>query len=46
MKNLSYRFFSTPVPGKGGKTTNFEISEWMFKREKDEYMFKREKEEF
>ena len=22
-----------PVPGKGGKTTNFEIPEWMFERE-------------
>lgn len=22
-----------PVPGKGGNTTNFEIPEWMFKRE-------------
>lgn len=25
-----------PVPGKGGKTTNFEIPEWMFKRELEE----------
>lgn len=24
------------VPGKPGKTTNFEIPEWMFKRELDE----------
>lgn len=22
-----------PIPGKGGKTTNAEIPEWMFKRE-------------
>lgn len=22
-----------PVPGKGGKTTNYEIPEWMFNRE-------------
>jgi hypothetical protein len=25
-----------PVPGKGGNTTNFEIPEWMFKRELEE----------
>lgn len=25
-----------PVPGKGGATTNFEIPEWMFKREVEE----------
>lgn len=25
-----------PVPGKFGKTTNFEIPEWMFKREFEE----------
>ena len=22
-----------PIPGKGGKTTNFEIPDWMFQRE-------------
>ena len=26
------------VPGKGGATTNFEIPEWMFKRELEEMM--------
>lgn len=26
-----------PVPGKGGKTTNFEIPEWMFNRELEEH---------
>ena len=26
----------TPVPNKGGATTNFEIPEWMFKRELEE----------
>lgn len=26
-----------PVPNKGGKTTNFEIPEWMFDRELEEY---------
>lgn len=26
------------VPGKPGKTTNFEIPEWMFKRELEEMM--------
>lgn len=25
-----------PVPNKGGKTTNFEIPEWMFQRELEE----------
>lgn len=25
-----------PVPGKGGNTTNAEISDWMFKRELEE----------
>ena len=25
-----------PVPGKGGKTTNFEIPDWMFQRELEE----------
>lgn len=25
-----------PVPSKGGATTNFEIPEWMFKREVEE----------
>ena len=25
-----------PVPNKGGATTNFEIPEWMFKRELEE----------
>jgi hypothetical protein len=25
-----------PVPNKGGATTNFEIPEWMFKREVEE----------
>ena len=24
-----------PVPGKGGKTTNAEIPDWMFQREKE-----------
>jgi hypothetical protein len=28
-KNWGY----TPVPNKGGKTTNYEIPEWMFDRE-------------
>lgn len=28
-KNWGFR----PVPNKGGATTNFEIPEWMFKRE-------------
>ena len=27
-----------PVPGKGGATRNFEIPEWMFKRELEEMM--------
>lgn len=27
----------TPVSGKGGKTTNYEIPEWMFQRELEEY---------
>lgn len=27
-----------PVSGKGGKTTNFEIPEWMFKRELEDLM--------
>ena len=27
-----------PVPNKGGATTNFEIPEWMFKRELEEYL--------
>lgn len=26
----------SPVPNKGGNTTNFEIPEWMFKRELEE----------
>ena len=26
-----------PVPNKGGKTTNFEIPDWMFDRELEEY---------
>ena len=28
-----------PVPGKGGKTTNFEIPADMFKRELKEYLY-------
>ena len=31
-KDFGYK----PVAGKGGKTTNFEIPEWMFKREMEE----------
>jgi hypothetical protein len=27
----------TPVSGKGGKTTNFVIPEWLFKKELEEY---------
>ena len=27
-----------PVSGKGGNTTNFEIPEWMFKRELEDLM--------
>ena len=30
-------FWYKPIPGKGGKTTNFEIPEWMFDRELEEY---------
>ena len=29
------------VPGKGGKTTNFEIPEWMFEREYKELIVER-----
>lgn len=32
-KNFGFK----PVPGKGGKTTNFEIPDWMFDRELAEY---------
>ncbi len=32
-KDFGYK----PIPGKGGATTNFEIPDWMFDREKEEY---------
>ena len=32
----SKKFGFKPVPNKGGATTNFEIPEWMFKRELEE----------
>ena len=40
--NRSFGF--VPVPKKFGKTTNFEIPKWMFKRELQEYKASKEKE--
>ena len=36
--------FPENYPAKGGRTTNFEIPDWMFKREYAEYLLEKQEE--